>query len=108
MPYSRELSSRIEALLAELAPQKKEMFGGVGYLLHGNMLCGVIGDNLVLRVGPGQHESVLAHPQARPFDMTGRPMHGWAVILPEGFQTAQELSAWIGLAMDFNATLPEK
>lgn len=40
--------------------------------------------------------------------MTGRPMRGWAVILPEGFQTAQELSAWIDLAMDFNATLPEK
>lgn len=52
MPYSRELSSRIDALLAELAPQTKEMFGGVGYLLHGNMLCGVIGENLVLRVGP--------------------------------------------------------
>jgi hypothetical protein len=108
MAYSRQLAQRLEILLADLAPVRKEMFGGVGYLLHGNMVCGVIGEDLILRVGPEKYESMMAHPQARPFDMTGRPMRGWVVILPAGVQTDMELHSLVDQALAFNATLPPK
>ena len=108
MAYSKLLADRLETLLADLSPTRKEMFGGVGYLLHGNMLCGVIGEDLILRVGAERYGSLLTHPQARPFDMTGRPMRGWVVIQPDGFQTDEQLRSLVDLTIVFNSSLPPK
>ena len=74
MPYDEALAQRIRRVLA---PQpgltEKKMFGGVGFLIRGNMACGVHGDNLIVRVGPARYEEALAQPHARVFDRTGRP-----------------------------------
>ena len=77
MAYNKELAARVRtALVDSSAITEKKMFGGLSFLLGGKMCCGVIDDNLVVRVGPDGYEDALAQPNARPMDFTGRPMAG--------------------------------
>ena len=71
-------------------------------VLHGNMACGFIQDDLIGRIGPEKHAALLKKPHARPFDMTGRPMRGWLVVEPDGIKTAKQLG------VEFAMTLPAK
>ena len=84
------------------------MFGGVGFLLNGNLLVGVWKDSLCARLGPEQAEKARHEPHAREFDITGRPMKGWVVVEPEGIDDDGQLQAWIERAMRFVETLPRK
>jgi TfoX/Sxy family transcriptional regulator of competence genes len=86
----------------------KKMFGGVGYMLHGNMACGVNQDALIVRVGPEGYQEALAQPYVKPFDMTGRPMKGWVVVLAEGCQSDEALEAWVQQGVGFALTLEPK
>ena len=108
MAYSLKLAERIRDQLEGMPYVEKKMFGGVGYLLHGNMACGVIKDDLIVRVDPEKHAALLKRPHARPFDMTGRPMKGWLVVEPDGIKTAKQLSSWVRLGVEFAVTLPAK
>jgi TfoX/Sxy family transcriptional regulator of competence genes len=109
MAYDKALAQRIRELLAGTPDLiEKKMFGGVGFLLRGNMACGVNQDRLIVRVGPERYEEALAYPQAAPFDMTGRPMKGWVFVHPEGTQSNDELRAWVQQGIDFALTLPPK
>ena len=111
MGYDEGLAQRIREVLAELGPPpwvEKEMFGGVGFLLRGNMACGVHKDRLIVRVGPEKHEEALARPHARAFDITGRPMKGWMMVGPEGCETDQALREWVREGVEFALTLPAK
>ena len=81
---------------------------GVGFMLHGNMACGVHGPNLIVRVGPKGYEQALAQPYTRPFDMTGRPMKGWVVVPTEGCEEDENLRSWVRQGVDFALTLPAK
>ncbi len=109
MPYSKSLAARIEdALARRQGVTQKKMFGGVAFLLHGNMLVGVWQDSLIARLGPEQGEAALAEEFVRPFDVTGRPMKGWAMIEPEAIDTDEQLRGWIDRASEFVGTLPRK
>jgi len=87
---------------------EKKMFGGVGFLVHGNMACGVNKDNLIVRVDPEKHSALLKKPHAKPFDLTGKPMKGWLLVEPDGCKTAKQLSAWVKEGVEFALTLPPK
>jgi TfoX/Sxy family transcriptional regulator of competence genes len=87
---------------------EKKMFGGIGYMLQGNMACGVNQDTLIVRVGPDLYEEALSRPHTRVFDMTGRPMKGWVVVAPEGIEEDDDLDQWIQQGVDFALSLPAK
>ena len=87
---------------------EKRMFGGIAFMLRGNMCCGVIGDRLMLRVGPKGYETAPSRPHARAMDFTGKPMKGLVYVEPAGFASVADLEVWIGRAMEFARSLPAK
>lgn len=103
------LADRIRALLADRPDYTEQrMFGGIGFLLAGNMVVGLHQHQLVARLGPEQGTAALAEPHVRPFDVTGRPMAGWVFIDPAGCATDEALQRWVDLSVAFVATLPPK
>ncbi len=84
------------------------MFGGVGFLLRGNMCVAIWQNLLVARVGLAAYASSLSQPFVREFDVTGRPMKGWVAVEPDGVDADRDLEAWIQQAVDFVGTLPAK
>lgn len=108
MAYDPDLAKRVETTLGGEAILPKRMFGGIGYLLHGNMVCGIHGYNLIIRARPSQYDQLLKKPGARPFDMTGHPMIGWIEIEPAGIQDEDTLAMWINIALEFNTKLQPK
>ena len=108
MAYNLKLAERIRSALNGVPFVEKKMFGGVGFLLNGNIACGVNKDNLIVRVDPEKHSALLKKPHARPFDMTGRPMKGWLLVEVDGVKTDKQLSAWIKEGVEFALTLPAK
>ena len=109
MAYDEVLAQRVMEVLGEQPGLvDKKMFGGVGYMLYGNMACGVNQDVLIVRVGPEGYQEALAQPHVKPFDMTGRPMKGWVVVSAEGCQSDQALEAWVQRGVDFALTLEPK
>ncbi len=109
MAYDEGLAQRVREAMGELPGYvEKKMFGGVGFMLHGNMACGVNGEDLIVRVGPERYESALAGRHTRPFDMTGRPMRGWVVITAEGCAADQDLKAWVQQGVEYALSLPAK
>lgn len=108
MAYDETLAARIREALAKVdGVTEKEMFGGLAFLVHGNMCVGVSGEELMGRVGKEGNDAALARPGARPFDMTGRPMAGWVVVAPEGL-TGDALVGWVETCLAFVRTLPPK
>jgi TfoX/Sxy family transcriptional regulator of competence genes len=109
MPYDAELAERIRKLLA---PRKnfaeKKMFGGLGFLLNGNICCGVWNEFLILRVGDEAARRVLSEEHTRPFDITGKPMRGWAMVEPAGWSETTRLRRWADWAIEFTKSLPAK
>jgi TfoX/Sxy family transcriptional regulator of competence genes len=109
MAFSDALAQRMRDTLQPLTMvEEKKMFGGVAYMVNRNMAVGVIRDNLIVRVGLENYQASLQKPGADFFQPTGKPMAGWVTIGPEGYQTEDELSYWIKLALEFVKTLPEK
>lgn len=109
MPYNQDLAQRIRNELIQIPGlQEKKMFGGVGFLIQGNMACGVHGEDLIVRVGPQHSQAALSQPHTRPFDMTGKPMSGWIVVAPEGFESENNLRDWIWQGVGFAKSLPVK
>ena len=109
MAYDELLGARIRAALGPLPGlEEKKMFGGIGFLVNGNMACGVHKNNMIVRVGPENYTSALARAHTRPFDMTGRPMAGWVMVEPQGCATESELKAWVEQGLAFAASLPGK
>jgi hypothetical protein len=109
MAYDETLAQRVRtALEGTDGVVEKRMFGGVGFLLNGNMACGVIGDGLIVRVGPQAYQGALEAPFTRVFDFTGRPMKGWVVVTPQGYTDESDLGAWVGKGVAFAASLPPK
>jgi hypothetical protein len=109
MAFDEDLAARIrERLERRKGIEEKRMFGGVGFLLNGNLLVGVWQDSLVARLGPEEGEAALLEPHVRPFDITGKPMTGWVLVGPEGVGEDDQLSDWIDRATAFVETLPVK
>lgn len=110
MAYDELLARRIEARLgARPGLLAKKMFGGVGYMLHGNMACGVLDDNLIVRVGVENYAAALSRPHVRVFDShTRRPMRGWVMVGPQGVPSQAELDDWIAQGVAAAEALPPK
>ena len=109
MAYDEQLADRVRGVLAQRKDvSEKKMFGGLSFMLSGNMCCGVDKDNLMVRVGPEQHEAALAQPHARPMDFTGRALKGMVYVDQEGYRTDAALAAWVKRGVDFAASLPAK
>jgi TfoX/Sxy family transcriptional regulator of competence genes len=108
MAYNLKLAERLRSELSGIPIVEKKMFGGIGFLLNGNMACGVNKDNLIVRVDPEKHTTLLKKLHVRPFDMTGRPMKGWLLVDAEGVKTNKQLSAWVKEGLQFASSLPPK
>jgi hypothetical protein len=110
MAYDQDLAHRIREQLAdEHGVTEKAMFGGLAFLLRGNMAVGISSSGeLMVRVGPEASDDALARPHTRLFDMTGRPMKGWILLAPQGIKTRRQLGAWIVRGVAFAGALPPK
>jgi TfoX/Sxy family transcriptional regulator of competence genes len=108
MAYDLKLAERLRSELSGIPTIEKKMFGGIGFLLNGNMVCGVNKEDLVIRVDPAKHEMLLKQSHTRPFDITGRPMKGWLIVEAEGVKSKKQLGAWIKEGLEFASTLPPK
>jgi len=108
-PKDEILAQRIRPLLVGLDELvEKTMFGGIGFMVQGNMACGVHKGELIVRVGPDGDADSLARPHVRPFDMTGRPMRGWVMIAEPGFAQDLDLERWVRRGVDYALSLPPK
>jgi len=108
MAYNLKLAERIRAELGSIPFIEKKMFGGVGFLIHGNMACGVYKEDMIVRLDPEKHDKLLKKPGAKLFDITGKPMKGWLMVAPDGCKTAKQLTAWVKEGIEFALTLPPK
>jgi TfoX/Sxy family transcriptional regulator of competence genes len=110
MAYDEDLANRIRALIAaEDGLTEKKMFGGLAFLIDGNMSVGVSGQGgLMVRVDPDQTEELVAKPHARPFEMRGREMRGWLRVDDEGLRTKRQLEPWVRRGIAYARALPAK
>ena len=109
MAFDETLAARIRAALArKRGVEEKKMFGGVGFLLNGNMLVGVWKDSLIVRLGPNSYDDALLEAHVREFDITGRAMKGWVLVEQEGVEEDDQLRGWIERALKFVTALPAK
>jgi hypothetical protein len=109
MAFDDTLAQRIRKRLGKRAGlTEKKMFGGIGFMLGGNMACGVHGKDMIVRLDPEETEKALSEPHTRRFDLTGRPMNGWILVEPEGVATDAALGRWVGIAAKYAESLPAK
>ena len=109
MAFSETLAQRVRDVLYPLtAAEEKKMFGGIAFMVSGNMTVDVLQDNLIVRVGLENYEAALGKPDTDLFKPTGKPMAGWITVTPNGYQADEELKYWIELALEFVKTLPAK
>ena len=108
MAYDEQLADRIRDILAgEDGVTERKMFGGIAYLVNGNMACGIVRDDLMLRLGAEAADEALDRPHVRQMDFTGRPMTGMVYVGPEGVRGVA-LRNWVGRAVAFARSLPPK
>jgi TfoX/Sxy family transcriptional regulator of competence genes len=110
MSVDPELAERVRnELMGEAGLAEKAMFGGMAFLLDGNMAIGITSSGeLMVRVGAAGEDDALADPHARPFDMTGRPMKGWIIVARAGIETDAELNGWVRQGVEVARGLPAK
>ena len=109
MAYDEALAQRIEKRISRIdGLQSKKMFGGIGFLLYGNMAVGVYKNYMIVRVGSDNSEELLKEPFAKVFDITGRPMAGWILVDALGLENEKALQFWVEKGVNFASSLPAK
>ena len=109
MVYDKGLAQRVREILEdEPGFAEKNMFGGICFLLFGNMVCGIIKDDLIARVGTERYAEMLEMPHTRKFDLTGKAMKGWVMVLSAVLDSDEELNDLVRRAVSFARTLPPK
>jgi TfoX/Sxy family transcriptional regulator of competence genes len=109
MAYSKPLADDVRMRIGRhTGVTEREMFGGIGFMVEGNMAVGVSGDELMVRVGKDAYEEALSRPGVHPFDMSGREMKGWILVSPAGLDTDAALDSWIEQGVAFAGSLPPK
>lgn len=110
MAHDEDLAERTRWVLTELDAEsiEQKMFGGLAFMVRGHMTVGLLGDDLLVRVGKDAHEDALALPHTREMDVTGRPMTGMVMVTPPGTTDDTDLRAWVQRGLDFTSRLPAK
>lgn len=109
MAFDEGLAQRVRERFVDLEGiAEKQMFGGLSFLLHGNMACGIIEDDLIVRVGKNNYQEALTLEGAGPFDMTGRPMSGWVTVAQEVLAEEDRLDEWVQRGVATAQSLPPK
>ena len=109
MAYDEQLAERIRVVLdGDVAVGERKMFGGLAFMVDGNMAVGVVGDELMVRVGPDAWSEALARPHAREMDFTGKSMKGFVYVSADGIAEDEGLVAWVGRGTEFAGSLPPK
>jgi TfoX/Sxy family transcriptional regulator of competence genes len=109
MAYDEVLAERIRAKVkTRRGLTETKMFGGMGFLVNGNMACGVIKQDLIVRLSHEDSDAALKQPHVKAFDMTGKPMKGWILVAPDGVKTDRALQGWVDKALAFARSLPPK
>lgn len=109
MAYDENLAKRIRLILTNTPGlEEKKMFGGVGFLVNGNMACGVHGERLIIRLPEADYASALEKPDVFVFDMTGRPMKGWVTVAQSGLTKDSDLKNWVDRGVRHAQKLPPK
>jgi TfoX/Sxy family transcriptional regulator of competence genes len=109
MAYDEGLAQRIREIVEDNPNiDEKKMFGGLAFMLNDYMFCGIIGDELMARVGPDNYAHALAQPHVREMDFTGRSMKGYVYVDSAEIESDEQLAKWVSLCADFVRTLPPK
>ena len=109
MAFDERLAERVSAVLLDVPDvREQQMFGGIAFLVGGHMACGIVGDELMLRLGDEGADAALDQPHVRPMDFTGRPMGTMVFLEPAGVETDEELAGWIARALMYVQKLPPK
>jgi hypothetical protein len=110
MAFDEELADRVRELISgEAGLTEQKMFGGIAFLINGNMSVGVSGQGgLMVRVDPEETDALLGRPHARPFEMRARPMRGWLRVDAEGVRTKRGLEPWVRRGVAYARSLPPK
>ncbi len=109
MAFSESLAQRVrDSLSHKRGVEEKKMFGGIGFMLRGNLVVGVWKESLIARLGPSNGERALAEEHVKPFDITGKAMKGWILVEPDGIESDAQLQRWVQRALEFVGGLPRK
>ena len=109
MTYDEGVAERVRTVLdGQTGISEQRSFGGLSILLNRNMCCGVLNDELVVRVGSNAYDDAVERPHTRPMDFMGRPMRGWVYVAPDGFNEDADLDRWVALGVAFASSLPVK
>jgi TfoX/Sxy family transcriptional regulator of competence genes len=109
MSHDEKLAAKVAGMLSrKKGVESKNMFGGVTWILAGNMFCGVVRDDLIARVGTDRYDEAIRVPHVRPMDFTGRPMKGYVFVGPGGLKTDAELRRWVDQSFEYVQTLPAR
>jgi hypothetical protein len=109
MAYDEGLATRVRDVLGDRPGlAEKRMFGGLAFLLHGNMACGVRGGDLIVRVAAEVADAAQGEPGTRPFDLTGRPMKGWLLVDVGGHAEDEDLRRWVDRGVAYASSLPAR
>ena len=109
MSYDKGLAQRVREIVEEEPGyDEKKMFGGICFLIDGNMACGILHDDIIIRVGIDNYEESLRLPNTRIFDITGKPMRGWVLVSSEGHESDEDLTEWVKRGIKYARSLPPK
>jgi TfoX/Sxy family transcriptional regulator of competence genes len=109
MPYDTTLEGKIEDVTLQWdGLEKKKMFGGICYLINGNMCFGIWKDNLIVRMAPELAVEKLKDRNVKEFDITGKPMKGWVMVEKDAWKDKKTMDKWLYIGRSFALTLPEK
>lgn len=109
MAFDEHLAARVrEQVSRHPGWTERRMFGGIAFLVDGNMAAGVLRDDLMVRVGPDAHAEAMSRPGTRLFAMTGRLSRGWVLVSPDGYPEEADFAAWVDQGIAFASSLPPK
>jgi TfoX/Sxy family transcriptional regulator of competence genes len=109
MSYDEQLAERVRAILeGPLEFREQKMFGGLAFIAGGYMFCGIVADQLMVRLGAEHAEQALGEPHVRPMDFTGKPMRTMIYVTPQGTRSDTELERWVERSLKYIQTLPTK